>query len=231
MRKIFVAFLLLFIAFFNSYAQDKIVRTNGKSISCNIQNEDSTTIYFSTFLNEQNINTHLNKSKIRYIKYGKKLPENKKASKNNEYNTKIFGIGVGLEYGGIGVNVLVSPQKNFSLFGGFGYALAGFGYNAGVKLNLAPNSKVCPYFQGMYGYNAAIYFNGLSDYDKLFYGGSAGFGLDFNLNNNSGVFSLGILYPFRKEAVGKYMDYLKEEKGFEFENELYPITVSIGYRF
>ena len=39
-----------------------------------------------------------------------------------------FGIGTGLDYGGFGGNVMIYPQRNIGIFGGFGYALAGFGY-------------------------------------------------------------------------------------------------------
>jgi len=42
-----------------------------------------------------------------------------------------FGIGAGFDYGGFGGNLLIYPHRNIGIFGGFGYALAGFGYNEG----------------------------------------------------------------------------------------------------
>lgn len=38
----------------------------------------------------------------------------------------------------IGGNLTVYPKKNIDLFVGGGYALAGFAYNAGIKLRLLP---------------------------------------------------------------------------------------------
>ncbi len=84
-----------------------------------------------------------------------------------------FGIGGGLDYGGFGGNLLLYPQKNFGLFVGGGYALAGFGFNAGAKIRYIKDeqaSKFTPYFMGMYGYNAAIAVTDATEFNKLFYG-------------------------------------------------------------
>ena len=66
-----------------------------------------------------------------------------------------LGIGVGLDYGGLGINYTVYPQTNIGIFGGVGYAIAGVGYNFGVKLRTNP-SRATPFVMFMYGYNAAI---------------------------------------------------------------------------
>src|ERR1700761_7927674 len=66
-----------------------------------------------------------------------------------------LGIGLGEDYGGIGINYTVYPQTNIGLFGGVGYALAGVGYNFGVKLRTNP-SLATLFVMFMYGYNAAV---------------------------------------------------------------------------
>ncbi len=68
-------------------------------------------------------------------------------SKSNFYKTSI-GIGLGMDYGGIGGSLLFYPQTNIGLFGGVGYAFAGLGYNVGVKIRLITEnhtSKLFPY--------------------------------------------------------------------------------------
>ncbi|MBI9053460.1 MAG: hypothetical protein JEY96_06550 [Bacteroidales bacterium] len=223
MRKIIVITLLLFVCF-NSYSQDKIIRTNGDQIRCKILSEDSLAVSFTYYYNSKLTQTHLNKTEISSIEYGKKSKDKKSGIAN-------FGIGFGLDYGGLGMNLLLSPNKHIGVFGGLGYAFAGFGYNVGVKLSLAPDSRVCPYIQGMYGYNAVIYIKDQSSFDKFFYGETVGFGLDFKSKNGNGGWSIAVLYPFRKDEVKEYMDDLKENEYVEFENELYPVTISIGLRF
>jgi hypothetical protein len=142
------------------------------------------------------------------------------------------GFGLGLDYGGLGLNLTVYPQENIGLFGGFGYALAGVGYNAGVKLRLLPgHSQVRPFLTGMYGYNAAVYVANSMQYDKLFYGPSFGAGVDIGaMREGRGYLSLAILIPIRSPDVDNYINSLKTNYGVTFNNTLLPIAFSIGYK-
>jgi len=145
------------------------------------------------------------------------------------------GFGFGQDYGGFGGNITVYPQQNVGLFAGFGYAIAGFGYNAGIKLRLLPGngrSKVRPFLEAMYGYNAAVAVSNYSTYNKMFYGPTVGAGLDIgSFVQGRGHFSLAILVPIRNADVDNYMDALKTNYGVNFNNNLLPITFSIGYKF
>lgn len=146
-----------------------------------------------------------------------------------------LGIGFGFDYGGIGGNFTVYPQKNIGLFLGAGYALAGFGYNAGIKLRLLPgngNSQFTPFFMAMYGYNAAVAVSNASQYNKLFYGPTVGVGCDLGSHEvGKGVFSLAIFVPIRNSDAQNYIDNLKNNYGISFKNNLLPIGFSVGYKF
>ena len=145
-----------------------------------------------------------------------------------------IGIGTGFDFGGIGGNILVYPNKNFGLFAGAGYAIAGVGFNAGVKYRLVSKNetaKVFSYALAMYGYNAAIGVSDAKQYNKFFYGTTIGFGLDYKSNPMSrGYWALALLIPFRSVKVNAYIDDLKYSHNIEFKNSLTPVTVSIGYR-
>src|SRR5690349_17100641 len=65
-----------------------------------------------------------------------------------------LGIGLGLDYGGIGMKLEFLPIKALGLFGGFGYNLVQPTYNAGASLKLAPGKRGTPVISCMYGYNA-----------------------------------------------------------------------------
>ncbi|PWA05664.1 hypothetical protein [Flavobacterium psychrotolerans] len=146
-----------------------------------------------------------------------------------------LGIGLGQDYGGFGVNVLYYPVNQLGLFGGVGYAFAGVGYNVGGKfrfISKTHTTKVDPYILAMYGYNAAIAVKNATQYNKLFYGTTFGFGLDFQSKAiNKGYWTLALLVPIRSPDVDQYMDDLKENHGIEFKSKLLPIGFSIGYRF
>lgn len=146
-----------------------------------------------------------------------------------------FGLGLGFDYGGIGINVMGYPQKNIGIFFGGGYAFAGFGYNAGVKLRLSPDrgTVVNPFFTAMYGYNAAVAISGSSQFDKLFYGPTLGAGIDLRSKKlySKGYLSLAIMVPIRNSDARDYIDLLKNQYGASFTNELLPIGFSVGYKF
>ncbi len=145
-----------------------------------------------------------------------------------------LGIGMGLDYGGIGGNILLYPQENIGFFGGVGYAIAGMGYNVGAKIRFLSEKKTRTNFFliGMYGYNAAIAVTNATSYNKLFYGTSFGLGIDTGKRSyKKGFWTMALLFPVRDSAVNDYIDYLKDDVGVDFKNGLWPITFSIGYRF
>lgn len=146
-----------------------------------------------------------------------------------------LGIGLGLDHGGIGGNFLVYPQRNIGLFAGVGYAIAGIGFNAGVKFRILPKKStpsVTPYAICMYGYNTAIYIANAQQYNKLFYGPSIGVGIDIRSRRPTaaGYWSFAILVPFRGSDVQNYINTLQNSDGVTFTNTLLPIGFSIGYK-
>jgi hypothetical protein len=146
-----------------------------------------------------------------------------------------IGLGLGQDYGGFGLNLIAYPQRNIGIFGGLGYNLAGAGYNIGLKFRLIskkPTGKVNPYAVVMYGYNAAIKVTDASQYDKVFYGPTVGVGIDLKSHPRSKIYySFGINVPIRGSEVDDYMNDLKNNHGVEFNNDLFPVTFSIGFKY
>ncbi|NOQ27661.1 MAG: hypothetical protein GQ564_20040 [Bacteroidales bacterium] len=244
MRKIIVTLLLIIISI-GAYSQDIITRTNGEILKCKIQNEDSTFVYFKIFIKDKLIETHLPTSEISSIKYyststvgidniieiNTKHEVNAKVEVENEVFASLV-VGLGLDYGGVvGFKLKLNLHDNFGIFGGLGWAFLGYGYNVGAKVNFAPKSKINPHLQAMYGYNAGIIIDNDSDLSKIFYGGTVGFGIDFKSTKRKSYWTLGLLIPIRKEEVNEYMDYLEDEKNVEFQADLKPILLSIGFTF
>lgn len=151
------------------------------------------------------------------------------------YDKISLGLGFGQDFGGIGANLLIYPQKNVGIFGGVGYALAGAGFNAGIKVRFMGEkntAKVIPFAIGMYGYNAAIKVSGSSDLNKIFYGPTIGGGIDYKAFSSSKIYwSLAIFVPLRSSEVDNYIDDLKNNHGVTMKQELIPVTFSLGFRF
>lgn len=140
-----------------------------------------------------------------------------------------------MDYGGFGGQLIYYPVKSASVFGGVGYALGGVGFNMGVKYRFIPkksDARVFPYAMAMYGYNAAIAVVNATQLNKLFYGPSVGVGIDLHPKTEKiGYWSFGLLLPFRSPDVNDYIDMLERDHGADFQNGLFPVGVTIGYKF
>ena len=145
-----------------------------------------------------------------------------------------FGIGMGFDYGGFGGNLTYYPNTNFGLFAGAGYAMDGLGYNAGLKIrfNAKEANRIKPYITAMYGYNAVIVVKNQTNLNKIFYGPTLGFGVDFRQRpGRIGYWTIGLLIPVRFSNVENYMDDLEDNHNVEFKDDLPTIGFTFGYKF
>lgn len=127
-----------------------------------------------------------------------------------------LGVGLGLDYGGIGAKLELLPASPIGVFGGVGSNLSGVGYNVGLSCKLHPYKPSTPYLLAMYGYNAV--YNGQS-----YYGFTTGFGSKFRMDRrNKSHFNIAMLIPFRDSFLRD-----KIKKGIW----AFPILISLGFNF
>ncbi|MFM7854373.1 MAG: hypothetical protein ACKO96_21240, partial [Flammeovirgaceae bacterium] len=158
-----------------------------------------------------------------------KMPDNEFSSTGI---TGDFGVGLGLDYGGIGGRITLLPSKYVGVFVGGGYAFAGFGYNAGLNFRASPDKRASFIANIMYGYNAAYAISGASQLNKFFYGVSAGVGAMVKQRRNVNAFwTFELLVPFRSKEATDYYNVLKSTPGIRIDNALLPIAFSVGYHF
>jgi hypothetical protein len=232
--RILITLTLLLIGF-SVYSQDTIIKSSGDTIICTIKNQDENTVYYNYNRGGQTVSSYVNKDEIKIIKSGNmKTVEVKLEKPVYASDVTTLGLGLGLDYGGIGANILVYPGKNLGLFAGGGYAIAGFGFNAGIKLRFLSEKSTSSwtfFLIGMYGYNTAIAVKNASGLNKLFYGPTIGLGFDFKSRPaNRGYWSFSLLVPIRGSDVDNYIDDLESNYGVVFENKPLPIGIAIGYR-
>jgi hypothetical protein len=142
-----------------------------------------------------------------------------------------FGIGMGLDYGGLGGKLSFVPTPNVAIFGAIGYNFNGAGYNGGIIFRMAPNKKVCPYATVMYGYNAVIVTEGFqNNASKTYYGSSFGAGIELHRRDKNNFWNFELLVPIRSTEYRRDVNILKNDPNIDFTEAL-PITISVGYHF
>lgn len=142
-----------------------------------------------------------------------------------------LGLGLGLDYGGIGTRLTITPTSHFGVFIAVGYNLHKAGFNGGLTYKFLPEKKVTPVAQIMYGYNAVIVVEGAEQYNKTYYGVSFGGGVEVKTRKSGNYWSFELLYPFRSSEYEDDWDALKNDPSIEITSEPLPITFSVGYHF
>jgi hypothetical protein len=149
------------------------------------------------------------------------FPETKTANIN-------LGVGLGLDYGGIGGKLTFVPTPMIGIFGSIGYNLDGAGYNGGVIFRILPEATVCPYVSAFYGYNAVLVIEGRDS--KTYYGPSIGTGIELHRKNKGRFWNFGVGIPIRSQEYQDDVDEILQNPNYE-STEALPFTLSIGYHF
>ncbi|MEQ9402742.1 MAG: hypothetical protein RIM99_04075 [Cyclobacteriaceae bacterium] len=149
-----------------------------------------------------------------------------------EANSATVGLGLGLEYGGIGGQLAYQADDQFGVFVGLGTALASTGYNVGLIYLLKGKSKERFFLEAMYGYNGVIIVDDPvgGDIRKTYYGPSFGGGVNLDNKGGNSFWHFAVLIPIRSSAYRDQWNAIKNNPDFETSISL-PFTVSIGINF
>jgi hypothetical protein len=155
--------------------------------------------------------------------------------KAKTYDGTSIGIGIGQDFGGIGLGVLhYGRMKTVGIFGGIGYLPSGIGINAGLKARLIStkfNPSLNPFFLGMYGYTTSVSISNEEQYNKTFYGATLGIGADLKFKKTSrGFWTVAWLFPLDLSTSNEYIQYLVTCRNMTFPKPS-RFRISIGYRY
>ncbi len=139
-----------------------------------------------------------------------------------KYEITTIGVGLGLDYGGIGVNLTHYPHKNVGFFAGVGY-VDGISGNVGGKVRLIFVEKgfsTKPFAMALFGHNAVITYRGPygGQIREAFWGPSFGLGSDFGVLDSKINLSVAAIFPVRAEEANQRGTY-------------YPVLLSLGLKF
>lgn len=144
-----------------------------------------------------------------------------------------LGLGIGFEYGGIGLNTTYLPHNQIGLFGGVGTVFGDLGYDVGVKYLFPSKWKQTLFVEAMYGYNSGIrienYYAPGEDFDKNYYGPSIGMGMLFNTKKDKIFWTFSLIFPFRSSEFEEDFDMLNSDPNIDLN--VLPISISFGINF
>ncbi|MFH1894135.1 MAG: hypothetical protein ABIK83_15810 [Candidatus Zixiibacteriota bacterium] len=145
---------------------------------------------------------------------------------------RTFGVGLGIPYGVIGVNVDFKVDDFVNLSAGIGSTVfAGLGYSIGMKYFItSPESAVRPRLSAYYGTNYVFvreyYGIDRDDEGETYNGLTLGIGLLFMMGNSrSNGFDIDIMYI----TTTSFDAVEKRSEGFVFD-ESKDVKFSVGYR-
>lgn len=145
-----------------------------------------------------------------------------------------LGVGFGLDYGGLlGLQIGIAPAKHLTFFGGLGYYVQGLGWQVGIKGLFVPKTTLKgtrPYIKMMYGTHSQIQVEGAEEFNEIYKGFTAGFGIEFRggKKKQNGL-DLDLNIPLRTPEFWDDYNDLQNNSSIEFTNSLLPVTVSIGF--
>lgn len=153
-------------------------------------------------------------------------PKNEKEELLQEVSKGSFGIGFGQDYGALGARLTFLPDQHLGLYFSGGYAIAGFGYNAGALIRIKPENRTVPTFNVMYGYTAAISVSGVPQYDKIYYGPSLGAGfISKNRHDQKNFWHFEIILPFRPAEFDRDLAALQANTNIKGLQTPWPIRL------
>ena len=139
-----------------------------------------------------------------------------------------IGVGLGIDYGGIGARATYQPVKRLGVFGSLGYNLNSAGYNVGAQLRFPTKTRVDWFISGMYGYNGVVKIKSDKVTKTTYYGPSLGGGIELKIGKNrKSFFSFELIVPFRPQAMDDAIHDLRS-LGYTVQSPL-PFAYSVGY--
>lgn len=191
-----------------------------KAIYFREESPDSLSIYY---MRAAGVTVYLKNSRLPAFKPAKENEDNTSTLPENAFGIMAIGIGMGLDYGGFGSRITITPGGPVGLFMGLGYNLDELSYNVGTEIRFNPQKRSTVILTGMYGYNSVLMIESTND-RKTYFGPSVGLGVRTLAKNSvKNFFTAQIIYPFRDRE-------LRELHREGLVNYI-PVLFSIGYNF
>ncbi len=147
-----------------------------------------------------------------------------------KYRKVYLGPGLGINYGGIGVQLNYMPVKALRFSAGYGTNLLDMAYSLGLNYRILADKRICPTASYYYGFNGYIKQDEKPEFNKTYYGSSLGAGVEVWNKRRTNFLHFQIIIPIRTMAFTNELAELnKISKDTQYK--VFPILLSIGYHF
>ncbi len=157
--------------------------------------------------------------------FGQKFGEKTDANFN-------IGLGVGIDYGGVGAKANYLLSDNVGVFAGLGFNTLEPAGNVGVYGRFFISKQFVPYVIAMYGYNGLIRVSDNFRYNYSYYGPSGGIGLEIHTKSRDFFWTFEVLYPYRPD-FDTDADIVNNDPNVFRSRWVhkYPVIASVGFHF
>lgn len=145
-----------------------------------------------------------------------------------------FGLGLGLDYGGLlGVQFGYTLIQRLTLFAAGGYNIVGFGWQTGVKgliIGKTERHVARPYAMAMFGSNTVIIVDGAAEFNEAYLGFTLGAGIELRFGSKKkNGFDVGLVVPIRSQEFWDDWNYFKNNPAYEVTGNPSPLGISMGF--
>jgi len=145
-----------------------------------------------------------------------------------------FGVGFGLDYGGLlGIQLQYMPISNLSIMAAGGYYFVAAGWQTGMVWNILPATSkylIRPKLKIMYGTNGVTMVTGKEEYDRIFTGFTPGIGVEFRFGRKKrNGLDIDINYPIHHPNFEKQIEIMENDPEVTGVKRPWKIAISIGY--
>ena len=147
-----------------------------------------------------------------------------------KYRKVYLGPGLGINYGGIGIQLNYMPVKALRFSAGYGTNLLDMAYSFGINYRILADKRICPTASYYYGFNGYIKQDEKPEFNKTYYGSSLGAGVEVWNKRRTNFLHFQLLIPIQSLAFENDVEELnKASKDLNYKSS--PILLSIGYHF
>ena len=156
------------------------------------------------------------------------------ASTAQEAKSLSAGIGLGLEYGKVGGQLIYQFDK-LGIFAAGGFTSGGLAYNAGFKYFMPGGaSKEIYYIAVMYGTNGFLLGEKPhvrdDEFENIYFGPTFGGGIDLESKSGNLYYNFSVLFPIKSGEFKRDREQIELDPASS-NNFAHPISINLGVNF
>lgn len=139
------------------------------------------------------------------------------------------GLGLGRDYGGLGLNMMYLPHSQIGIFTGVGSISGNLRYAGGVRYFFPSKWNQTLFVETMYGNDVISLENYNStgeDFNEIYFSPTLGLGMLFNSKRGRSFWTFALVIPIRSSEFKEDIEMLNADP--EIDITVLPISITFG---